>query len=1342
MTSIGDEAFRFCTSLTSINIPNSVTSIGWGAFRDCTSLTSITIPDSVTNIGKGTFRNCTSLTSITIPDSVTSIGSSAFEDCTSLTSIKIPDSVTYIGDGVFKNCTALTVIKGYSGSYAESYAKQHGFTFIDISTGLATNGKLTRNNVQLLLFDKDAFLEGNVDFFGEGSASAQHRLCGVHLTAGDIQQDYDNTAVLTAAHLGSNVVFSKNGYQNYNVPAEVVSSWLGSDDLVARNIYMAKDKQNGKPYISGAFAKENEEQTAYTDLQSESLTVLTDTAYDVILTAELRGETVKEYVLSQDNAHKLTSKTGKFSAEKLTDTFAPDKEVYAYVKTTSGKTSEPVKLKIAVTNLSMNTDTFSLVGKDGQSIKFDEDSPLVGGAEISMDGFTLPLGIEVEGNRFKISFGVDVFSLKKSNGGKWKNDTWDSFKKSVSTLQSSVEDATEKLKHFKTYTDTFATSKPYQDKSKNFDVSMLGYAEGYIVNGDMVFTDFSGEIATKFQFKYTQQGTIWVIPVYAYVKAGAAAAIQLQNVRKLPDKDVPFDFGINLNITPELQLGGGVGVKGAVSGGLYGKGALPIGVSFTEKHAKVQLSGEIGIEGECFCFSGKKTILDGTITIYDNYYAKKTATLQAVTAHMFSQTAGALASQDATGTQTSVLPRDYAKNTSKWLGNSFSKRLFSIKSTVSDGLSVQDLQTSVYKNSQSNVITLSDGSMMMAWIEDDSARDEYNRMCLVYSIYKNGLWSTPKAVADDGTNDGYPTLATDGESVYVAWQNIRRTLSISDSDSIQPVLTNSEICLAKYNAKSNCFDAPSTLTDNALYDFSPDLAVNNGQAVVYWQQNSVNDLTVTGSNTIYRYSTADNACTLVKSDLNYILDLTCTWTDGKESAAFSMDTDGDLTTVDDVYTYTLENGVMSVNMTDEQDENPDFSVAYGKLEGEDTLFFADNTAICYVKNGQCVKAVSAVNCINGDLQITELGGETKLLWTEMSECGTELWMSGYADGNWSEPIQVSNLGALLTNVSVVTQNGTLHGVFNRTERTLTDGEYTSGQTDLCYMTLTNFVDLEGAFVTFDESNFNFGETAEIPVYLKNNGTTDIEQVQFGLNDGLGTNQKTVETVDLPSGADCIVYIQYTVPNDFTNTTLHLTVSVPDAQEFNTANNEDSLTIGHTDVSIGDVSVNDVGQYYILTTTVTNTGLLSAQNVQVNICQTSETAAPMDISILGDLQPHEMRNVQFIVEKSAVEFDVNNLGTIYFVLSTDSTEQVTQNNKACALLEKSELEPIVPTYTLGDVNDDGKINAVDARFVLQAASGARVFDATQTAAADVNGDGKVNAVDARWILQVASGARTL
>ena len=110
VTSIGGYAFEYCTSLTSITIPNSVTSIGDWAFDECASLTSITIPDSVTSIGDSAFEYCKSLTSITIPNSVTSIGDTAFYNCISLTSITIPNSVTSIGHAAFGYCTSLTSI--------------------------------------------------------------------------------------------------------------------------------------------------------------------------------------------------------------------------------------------------------------------------------------------------------------------------------------------------------------------------------------------------------------------------------------------------------------------------------------------------------------------------------------------------------------------------------------------------------------------------------------------------------------------------------------------------------------------------------------------------------------------------------------------------------------------------------------------------------------------------------------------------------------------------------------------------------------------------------------------------------------------------------------------------------------------------------------------------------------------------------------------------------------------------------------------------------------------------------------------------------------------------------
>ena len=141
VTSIGQGAFEWCHSLTSITLPDSVTSIGECAFFGCKKLTSVTLPDSVTSIGKGSFWGCEALASIVIPDSVASIGEGAFQHCESLKSITLPDSVTHIGDLTFHSCNGLANEDGLVIVHNVLYCCDKDAVSVTIPDGVTSIGK-------------------------------------------------------------------------------------------------------------------------------------------------------------------------------------------------------------------------------------------------------------------------------------------------------------------------------------------------------------------------------------------------------------------------------------------------------------------------------------------------------------------------------------------------------------------------------------------------------------------------------------------------------------------------------------------------------------------------------------------------------------------------------------------------------------------------------------------------------------------------------------------------------------------------------------------------------------------------------------------------------------------------------------------------------------------------------------------------------------------------------------------------------------------------------------------------------------------------------------------------
>ena len=106
---IGVEAFAFCKSLESVNIPEGIKDFS-PAFRGCEMLKSIVIPEGIERIEQGMFWDCISLENVTLPNSLKIIDGSTFENCTSLKTITLPNGIIEIGANAFGGCTALSEI--------------------------------------------------------------------------------------------------------------------------------------------------------------------------------------------------------------------------------------------------------------------------------------------------------------------------------------------------------------------------------------------------------------------------------------------------------------------------------------------------------------------------------------------------------------------------------------------------------------------------------------------------------------------------------------------------------------------------------------------------------------------------------------------------------------------------------------------------------------------------------------------------------------------------------------------------------------------------------------------------------------------------------------------------------------------------------------------------------------------------------------------------------------------------------------------------------------------------------------------------------------------------------
>ncbi len=293
VTFIDSEAFRACTSLTSVTIPQSVKTIGNYAFSGCSNLTSVTIPNSVTSIGQGVFNEtawynnqpdgvvyagkvvykykgtmpvnteiilddgtsgissyafdgCAGLASIKIPNSVSSIGNYAFQNCSSMTSITIPNNVTNINEGTFKGCGRLanvTLPQNVTSIGSYSFSGCSGLASITIPSSVTSIGSYAFNGCNSLTsinLPNNVTSIGDYSFYNCSGLTSISIPDGLTSIGGNAFQNCSKLASIiipnSVTSIGNSAFNECNSLNSVEFHCKEIGSWFSSRSSIIKII--------------------------------------------------------------------------------------------------------------------------------------------------------------------------------------------------------------------------------------------------------------------------------------------------------------------------------------------------------------------------------------------------------------------------------------------------------------------------------------------------------------------------------------------------------------------------------------------------------------------------------------------------------------------------------------------------------------------------------------------------------------------------------------------------------------------------------------------------------------------------------------------------------------------------------------------------------------------------------------------------------------------------------------------------------------------------------------------------------------------------------------------------
>lgn len=574
--------------------------------------------------------------------------------------------------------------------------------------------------------------------------------------------------------------------------------------------------------------------------------------------------------------------------------------------------------------------------------------------------------------------------------------------------------------------------------------------------------------------------------------------------------------------------------------------------------------------------------------------------------------------------------------------------------SVTDENSIYTLN-SVYPQNNAQLVRLSGDSMMLVWTGDNGTKSDINRSSLMYSIYKNGIWSEIQTINEDGTATGDFRVATDGTTVYIVYQKMNNVLD--DDAEIENSLKAVDLYYAKY--QNNEFSAPIRITDNnEVYETIGDINITDSGLEVVWAENSDNNIMFAeGTNYIKSYNETGTIQTI------------------KELTASSESYIDNICIAENGVYYTIVN---AVDNTSEiyKDSSSDSYLSSDTALSDVTYF---NGKLYYIKNSAIysydgnTESKTGIDGIS-DFKFMSNGNDIAVLTSVFDGKGSELYISNFDNGTWSSKERFTDLGKYIRNYSpFMYSDGTINAAVSVADVNDLNNEDESvyGNTSIMVLNQCDYFDTSTSYLYY-EGDIAPNNSIDLYFDVLNDSSSELNSINVKLTDENGNtlDSRTLSCSIAPYATE-VLSIPYTLPNEIKLSELNIEISA-DKAEKDYSNNSASVSYGYANIKVLPVSYKlNSDNTAEINATIKNEGFTDAENVVISVYNGNKNEDILEEKNIGNLSVGDLYELNYTFpEELMVSNEEDSMNAVYVVATTSSDESMYSDNEEKATFDSS------------------------------------------------------------------------